>query len=128
MCEAMGKLGGTSYAEGNMHIYEFGVVRKCAFEEAKFSSENWNCATMGMLRTLGDSNFYVNPPGAEVRSIDQTGSMLPFDGKFIVMGWYKSRGKVEAAVVVDEEKVRTLTLEVAELCLDFYRKINPQER
>ncbi len=59
---------------------------KCAFASGAFSSDNWNCATMNALRDLAEQ--------ASSRSDEERCGVVPLhDGSFIVLGWYKSRGR-----------------------------------
>lgn len=101
---------------------------KCAFESGVFDDDNWNCMTISSIRTLSNEQFYVNPPAKISYTNDQTCMMLPFDGKFIILGWYKMRGRVESAIVVDETFHPGLTLEITEACIEYWRKLAPVER
>lgn len=114
---------------GVMEITILGHTPTCAFLDAGgFITKNHECATMRMLRTLCDDSFYRQAPGHIARSDDQTCATLPWGGKFILLGWYKSRGRVETAVIMDEDSVRSLTLADAEDCLEHYRKMEPAQR
>lgn len=80
--------------------------RKCAFENGGvFISDNWNCYTMNRLRVAA----YEDALGTE----DQYAALLTHDGWFIVLGWYKHRGRTEAAWLMDGEEMRPLSLEDA---------------
>ena len=63
----------------------------CAFKDGTFSPDNWNCATMGTLRDLADLFDMSHRCG------DDSIGIVPFEGAFIVMAWYKSRGKTDRA-------------------------------
>lgn len=83
---------------------------KCAFTDGRFNRDNWNCATMNKLREIADAN------GLSDRDDMAAGSFgaVPFEGDdysgYIVMTWYKSRGKTGNALVMwDDEPVRELT-------------------
>lgn len=97
---------------------------KCAFVTTVFLSDNHDCATMRTLRALGDDMFYRYPPGTKRCSEDQTLVVIPLEGKFIILGWYKERGRVELAQVVDEERIAPLDIDTAEECIEFYKKQN----
>jgi hypothetical protein len=87
-----------------------GANPKCAFPSGVFRSDNWNCATMNELRELADS--------AAAWSEDQHAALLPWEGEFIVLGWYKHRGRTEVARVISTSAtLRTLTLRKAEAFL-----------
>jgi hypothetical protein len=80
---------------------------RCAFPNGRFVSDNWNCATMEELRNLADT-------GA-VYSGDHYAAILPWDGCFIVLGWYKQRGRTDVArLLTMSSKARLLTLAAAE--------------
>ncbi|MCK9571603.1 hypothetical protein M0R72_21815 [Candidatus Pacearchaeota archaeon] len=85
-----------------------GDDRKCAFPNGVFSADNWNCATVAKLRsvanrnaltkTIEDSHFAVIP-------------MYP-DG-WIVLSWYKERGRMSQAMLVNDDVREPLTLQLA---------------
>jgi hypothetical protein len=81
----------------------------CAFVEGTFSGDNWMCATMNGLRDMVEES--------RVWSEDQSAAIIPYDGDFIVLGWYKNRGRTEFAGKLEERVMRPLTLEFAELVL-----------
>jgi len=85
---------------------------KCAFENGVFSSDNWNCATMGALRNLAE--------GPSVYNNDQHCATLPvFDcGEFLIISWYKSRGQTEGAWIVDSCSILPLSIGEAEAIID----------
>ena len=84
----------------------------CAFDASgKFSADNWNCATMNQLRGFCDNHA--------LWSNDEHGVLLPIeldndDWKFLLLMWYKSRGKTDRAILLDSRKSKTLTLKIAE--------------
>lgn len=101
----------------------------CAFDnDGMFVSNNHECATMRMLRTLCDDTYYEYPPGKLFYNNDQTCGVIPFEGKFFMLGWYKMRGRVEVAVCIDEETWGTVTQDLAEACLEFYKTKNLEVR
>lgn len=81
-----------------------GADRKCAFNAGVFSSDNWNCATMAELRDLAQ-------PGA-LWNEDQYAAVLRLGNcsGFIVLSWYKRRGRTEGAWFMTEDTVRPLAL------------------
>ena len=84
---------------------------KCAFESGTFSPDNWDCGTMNALRERGEkTRSYCE---------DQSAALVPIfrEGRYIILGWYKNRGKTEYAGVLDEEEIKPLSLEDAELAL-----------
>lgn len=100
MCEAHGKTWN-------------GDDRKCAFKGGVFTSDNWKCATVSVLRRLAEENA--------IRTNDQWCGTIPFEDKFIIVGWYKSRGRTEAIWVMDEETMHPITLKEAEEVIEYYK-------
>jgi hypothetical protein len=99
------------------HPQNFAEPRKCAFDDAgQFTPNNWRCATMDKLRDLAREWGYT------CRDDDYAGSIgviASYDG-YIVMTWYKQRGKVGSAVVMaDDEPTALLSLKVAEDAVAF---------
>ena len=93
----------------------------CAFQRGVFHAENWNCATMGELRNLASLNDLWNDDQyaglvAVSEAADEAAKGL---GSFVVLEWYKHRGRTSAAWVLHDESPPTvLTLEQAEAVLD----------
>ncbi|MBS2764183.1 hypothetical protein [Bacillus licheniformis] len=96
----------------------------CAFEKGVFSPENWNCATMSKLRRLSEGL------GNSDRDDDSCGSIgyVPLSdnyapatyegyGGYIVMMWYKERGRVGHALFMTDEGAEPLTLQHAEIAI-----------
>lgn len=85
---------------------------KCAFDEfGNFNNDNWNCATMNQLREyamdlcnvtrmdeLGCTIGYV-PLNLDYLKDDVDYENL--DNGFIVMTWYKFRGRTNGAIFID---------------------------
>lgn len=86
---------------------------KCAFLMGVFSPDNWRCATMDELRDAAAASH------ATIWTEDQWAALLPLESpEFIVLSWYKSRGRVEGAWLISEEHAEPVTLEEAEGALD----------
>ena len=78
----------------------------CAFESGKFSEVNWNCATMNELRDKADVTWGND---------DQNASIIPIEnGQFIILSWYKNRGRTEGAWIIDEGECKKLTIKEAD--------------
>lgn len=96
----------------------------CAFTaEGVFTRENWNCATMNSLRVLEgyDPDPYKQGNVSQLYDDDQTCRVIrSLDGQFLILGWYKMRGKVESAGWLDEHNLKPLTLADAEKVLAAY--------
>lgn len=83
----------------------------CAFDDnGVFRGENWNCATMNRLRDLAWEMKQA------VRDDFEAGSFgwLRFDEGYIVMTWYKARGRTPDALVMHDGERRPLRIEDAE--------------
>jgi len=113
MCDLCKKRGKPDY---------FHSDPSCAFkDDGSFNGDNWNCATMNALRDIADAHK-MHMRNDDIGSI----SVAPFDGDagngFIVMCYYKDRGRVPTAFVCgDEQDPRPLTLDDAEAAIHFNR-------
>lgn len=70
---------------------------RCAFDAAgKFTKDNWNCATLNVLRTFALSRGLAHRRGdsgfASIPVLDESGTV-------IVLTWYKSRGCTTDAMI-----------------------------
>jgi hypothetical protein len=85
---------------------------KCGFETDVFSPENWNCASIGLLRDLADERSVYNE--------GQYCSIIPIPDtcEFIVLSWYKNRGRTDYAIVMSDTGPRPLTIDVVESILN----------
>lgn len=90
-----------------------GDDRRCAFDaEGRFVSDNWNCGSLDWFRTTAAEELF------DVEDNDQHAATLPLgDGLFVVLGWYKSRGRTEAAALLYEGHLQPLTLAAVEALL-----------
>jgi hypothetical protein len=88
---------------------------KCGFLNGVFHAGNWNCVTLGELRLLVEDEA--------LRRNDQSAAILSrSDGAYLVLSWYKNRGRTEGAWTVLSASVELLTLREAEGFLDEYRE------
>ena len=92
-------------------VKELKNVPRCAFVTGEFSPDNFRCSTMKKLRDM----CYANPH-AIIQSEEQ--SIVVFAGvdtRFVILEWYKDRGKTEKAYMSceNEEGTRPLSLEEA---------------
>jgi hypothetical protein len=108
-----------AYANGKPENFE--SEPECAFKTDQFDSSNWNCQTMNELRELAEEHaIYSNDqwaaiiPIPEPKNDEERGSRV---ADFIILGWYKHRGRTEAAYMLNESTLTPLTLEVAEKVL-----------
>lgn len=96
---------------------------KCAFETPVFSNDNWMCVTMSRLREIVDRNLIVYGVDLVVYNDDQNAAILPLSGgSFLVLGWYKQRGRTEYAGILNETKMELLTYKRAEEIINYYAK------
>ncbi len=104
----------------------FGSEPICAFPTMVFDGNNWQCQTMNELRAAVDHGVFATRTSAgRVYGEDCSVGVLAFDRGFVVMSWYKDRGRTDQAVVMadDHEQVpEPLTLAVAESVLDQWRR------
>ena len=80
---------------------------RCSFPAGIFDPAGWNCATMSELRDIAGRHHIAS-------SCDQHAATLPWDGDFLVLGWYKNRGRTEFAGILRESVMGLLTLAQAE--------------
>jgi hypothetical protein len=97
----------------------------CAFDSSEriFSTENWNCATMNVLRRIAAAG-HVSRNGDISSALISGSSWLEeaLDafpginaGHFVSLVWYKERGRTTQAFVLDEERgVLPLTERIAD--------------
>lgn len=104
----------------------FASPRRCGFDKDDvFQSNNWNCLTLTSLR----ESAHI----AEVVSFkdDQAASALPNyardDGSFLILGWYKDRGRTEFAGLLHESsRVQPRWLQFDPLCSGRCALISPK--
>lgn len=85
----------------------------CGFtERGRFKTDNWNCATLNDLRDL------VEP--SQIWSEDDYVAAIPRgrgEPGFLVLCWYKRRGRTDRAFLLSSDWRRPLTLKEAEAIL-----------
>lgn len=89
--------------------------RECAFTGYAFSDDNWNCATMNTLRAL------VEQEGLRVYGEDESLGVIRCPdsiGGFLVLSWYKDRGRTSVAQFVSSMGVEPLTLTIADTVIE----------
>jgi hypothetical protein len=92
-----------------------GDAPNCGFKTGLFDSDNWNCATLNALReAAATKNQRVYGDDVSCATL-WTG----FDmNAFVVLTWYKNRGRTTGAVVVSDHNLPVpLRLKVAEAAL-----------
>ena len=98
--------------------YQYIEQPRCMFDEnGVFTKDNWQCGTSRRLRTFID-NTLKNGNRYKIDYVvsdQQTLATLSLeDGDFILLGWYKNRGRTELGLYVSESKYRPLTFEDVE--------------
>ena len=106
---------------------------KCVFwdEGGQFNADNWNCALMAVLRTEAERVWNENPPHAGLALLtadDQRCATITvshlladvpddhdtdFNPDFLVLSWYKQRGRTEGAWLIDQSYLQPLDFERA---------------
>ena len=100
---------------------------RCAFENGVFNPDNWDCATMNALRERAEelgTDFRDDMAAASI-------GYVPFESEdgagYVVMTWYKDRGRTGQAIVMwDDEEPRPLTEEDALAALDYSTQFLPR--
>jgi hypothetical protein len=96
----------------------FGQNRQCAFAEGlpstKFSGDNWNCVSMDILRkAVWERAVWEGDQACAVLSMPWSDDDEEAFGSFIILSWYKNRGRTEEAWLYepgDKEPFAPLTL------------------
>lgn len=106
---------------GTIHTgTSFGSPIRCAFtNDGMFTSDNWNCRTMSVLRGACYNNYtYRDDMDAGSIGICHIPENDIISG-YVVLTYYKDRGKTGSATIVyDDETPKPLTLEMAEAIID----------
>lgn len=105
----------------------FASAPTCAFTAAgHFDTNNWNCATMSELRALVYGEGHDGRGCARVYGCDESVGVIPCepddDCGFIVLVWYKDRGRTDAAfhVASGDPHTAPLTLALAERTIAYH--------
>ena len=88
----------------------------CGFTFDVFLNDNWNCATLNALRELVEGE-----DTSQVWNDDYNAAVIPGDGGFVLLRWYKNRGQTQDARWLEfgDEDPRPLTIRQAEETLAF---------
>jgi len=91
----------------------YGGDPTCAFlNNEEFDPDNWNCATMNALRALEEL-----PQSRRWCCDDQSLLVFPLEGEFLILSWYKNRGRTDGAWTLYSDLIEPLSLEAAERVL-----------
>lgn len=106
---------------------------KCAFDQnGIFTSDNWACATMSRLRTIADENDLIQKvnetslatiyvPSKDLDDITESDNFDAYGG-FIILSWYKGRGRVSSAIFMSDEGTMPLNIEHVKRAISSYVK------
>lgn len=91
----------------------------CAWEDNHPLSDNWNCATLIRLRNVAIERGWV------INLEDVSLATIPVDDDdhgygWVVLSWYKSRGRTGTALFVNDDKYQELTESDAIACLKYH--------
>lgn len=90
---------------------------RCAFEQFRFSNNNWNCAAMNILRDLAEEHGFF------YKLNDESIGVVPLECGYIILTWYKDRGCTGNAIfMVDDEQPRKINIDDVEDAINFYNK------
>jgi len=86
---------------------------ECAFETGIFSSDNWNCWTMDILRDKAQQNeIYNDDMYAWLIAYEVWEPFYEwYEFWYLYLEWYKSRGRTDKCINMDT--LQPLTLELA---------------
>lgn len=94
---------------------------KCGFlDDGLFTPDNWMCETLLRLRTRAGEEA-----GKCHYRDDQYLGVIPTFLGFIVLSWYKHRGRTEGAWIMDQTKMLPLNLAAARAVLEFEETMHP---
>ena len=104
---------------------------KCAFEGEEFSRDNWSCQTLSLLRSACPDIFanyeerkrkwglYWRRDDIGTICVIPVPEEVDKDTGFIILVFYKDRGRVDNAIRVTLDKVETLKRDLAERMVDW---------
>jgi hypothetical protein len=102
----------------------YGSPVKCAFVDGRFTSNNWSCMTMSILRSMAYENGHVarddmNSGSIAVFNIPENDAVCGY----LVMSYYKDRGCTGMAVIMNDDSEPTrITERQADLIIDAIEK------
>ena len=87
---------------------------RCAFEDEVFDKNNWNCATSNAIRSIAEDSDLV------IYNNDQNLASIPLSlGRFLIISWYKRRGRTEGMWVVDGTEIKLPDILLAESLVEM---------
>jgi hypothetical protein len=95
-----------------------GDDRQCAFESGTFSTLNWNCATVNKLRDIAE-NYRAYGDDQSIATIPVGETKFRSSG-WLIMNWYKDRGRTDLCQFISYGHIRNLNLKHAEEIIELY--------
>lgn len=98
------------------------ACEKCGFsDDGVFDPDNWQCATLNILRDIAKEL-------KQIQHMEDTSlATIPISDDdragWIVLSWYKSRGRTSSARFIFDDTDIPLTLEMAQAALLQYKKV-----
>ena len=84
----------------------------CSFDENGNFKDNWNCATLNKIRDIMIQEDNVH------YSFNEKLGVLTYGGLFLVLGWYKNRGRVDSFMIHNNVDYLDMThLEICEMII-----------
>lgn len=109
----MCKLCDAAYKNGRPINYGSDPV--CGFKKGKFNPKNWSCRTLSELRRIAYSFGDIH------KNNDMSlAHIAARDGGWIVLSFYKDRGRVGTASYITDTSIEVLTEKKAREALAFY--------
>ena len=97
----------------------------CAFDDKGMLIEdfksNWKCATLSVLRKISYNEDRV------IFSNDENASIIDYEGDFIFLKWYKSRGRTDYIKIVNDNIYGENCSSDEDLCLQIIYGIEDYE-
>jgi len=107
-----------------------GTDPKCAFEDALFNADNWNCATVGKIRDIAElediSDVHLVNLENDERYSTINVCQIPGVGEAMTLWvqWYKRRGRTQAMWLLFERDAPRRPTEAE--CLAIYNSYAKQ--
>ena len=93
-----------------------GADPRCAFQTGYFQYDNFNCATVNILRDIVvqlDNHYNDN---------NENLGVIPYDGMFIVLTWYKNRGGTETLTIFNRNREYSSMTDLA-ICEEIIKEM-----
>ncbi len=104
----------------------FGSEPECGFYPTGiFKSDNWNCATLNKLREViqekyEDKIVYSRDERLITIPLDHNPEDTIIEADFLIVGWYKQRGRTQTALLISEERYYLVKLKEIEQFIEHH--------